>query len=420
MDEPARRQLVIIVLVAVLLRVMAAVAMGDEARPMPGIHDQVSYDRLAWNVAQGMGFRFEQPWWPLTGAGEPTAHWSYLYTGFVAAVYAVVGHHPLAARLIQAVALGALSTLGAHRLGSRLGGPRAGLWAAGLSAGYVYFIYYGAALMTEAATMTAILWMLEWTLRQDLRPTWRGWVVFGLLIGVAGLLRQVALLPVPLLALWLLHRRPTGATVLGVATSAALSLALILPVTWHNWQTFDRFVLLNTNAGYAFYWANHPIHGTRFHGILPSDGPGYRDLIPEELRHLDEAALNDALLARGMSFVREDPVRYLRLSLSRLEDYFRFWPSAESSLPSNLSRVLSFGLAWPFMLVGLRLARHRRTVATPLWLYAGSYTLLHLLSWALVRYRLPVDAVLLPFAALAVIALWDRIAPGRSELASAA
>jgi hypothetical protein len=31
--------------------------------------------------------------------------------------------------------------------------------------------------------------------------------------------------------------------------------------------------------------------------------------------------------------------------------------------------------------------------------FAVFYTLLHLLTWAMVRYRLPVDAVLLPIAA---------------------
>ena len=36
------------------------------------------------------------------------------------------------------------------------------------------------------------------------------------------------------------------------------------------------------------------------------------------------------------------------------------------------------------------------------------YTMLHVLTWAMVRYRLPVDAALLPFAALALHALYAR------------
>jgi hypothetical protein len=37
------------------------------------------------------------------------------------------------------------------------------------------------------------------------------------------------------------------------------------------------------------------------------------------------------------------------------------------------------------------------------------YTSVHLLTWALIRYRLPVDAVLLPFAALALSSLYEQV-----------
>lgn len=41
--------------------------------------------------------------------------------------------------------------------------------------------------------------------------------------------------------------------------------------------------------------------------------------------------------------------------------------------------------------------------------FAFVYTGIHLLTWALIRYRLPVDAVLMPFAALAVSDVVQRI-----------
>jgi hypothetical protein len=52
-------------------------------------------------------------------------------------------------------------------------------------------------------------------------------------------------------------------------------------------------------------------------------------------------------------------------------------------------------------------------------LFMVFYTLLHILTWAMPRYRLPVDAVALPFAALALVELvrWvsRRLArPGQS------
>jgi hypothetical protein len=181
-------------------------------------------------------------------------------------------------------------------------------------------------------------------------------------------------------------------------------IAAVLPWTWRNYQMFNRFVLLNTNAGYAFFWGNHPIHGYNFISILPADGPSYQDLIPPELRSLDEAALDQALLKRGLAFIQRDPLRYLILSGSRIKDYFQFWPSGKSSLVSNLARVFSFALLLPFMIYGLiiRFPGVIKSKTLILYLFIIVYTGVHLLTWALIRYRLPVDAVLILFAGAAL------------------
>jgi hypothetical protein len=404
--------LVWIILLAILPRLAAALAMGNSVQPLPGAWDQISYQALAERVATGHGFRFAESHWPVTAAGAPTAHWSFLYTGFLAAIYALVGSQPLVARLLQALLVGILLPWGSWRLAERTVGRAAAPWAALASAGYLYFIYYSATLMTEMFTICAILWMLGLACDLAEQPRPRTWLAFGGLIGITALMRQVALLPVPLLCLWIFWRHRKLRTLGGIALAALVSLALILPVTLRNQRAFGRFVLINTNAGYAFFWANHPVHGTDFQSILSDEGPGYVELIPPELRQLDEAALNDALMARGWDFVRADPVRYLRLSASRIADYFQFWPSARSSRLSNFVRLLSFGLMLPFMLLGLLWSRRRWRALMPIYLFAGFYTVIHLLSWALIRYRLPVDAVLLVPAGLALERLlgptWGR------------
>jgi hypothetical protein len=128
-------------------------------------------------------------------------------------------------------------------------------------------------------------------------------------------------------------------------------------------------------------------------------------------------------MRRGIDFVLDDPGRYLLLSLSRVRDYFEFWPTADTSPLYNAGRVVSFGLFLPFMLYGLWLAIRRqrplRTLAdwgkfsaTPLallLLFMAFYSLLHILTWATTRYRLPVDAVALSFAALAFWEIWESM-----------
>jgi 4-amino-4-deoxy-L-arabinose transferase-like glycosyltransferase len=451
--NPYRYWLAATMLIGVLLRAGAAFYLGDHIADAPGTYDQVSYDMLARQLLQGQGFTVPEFWWPATRAGEPTAHWSYLYTLYLAAVYAIAGYHPLVARLIQAVLAGMLMPWLAYRLGCRhfpvfggthSGGPRVGSVAAGLAAGYPYFAYYAAALMTETFYILAILWTLDIVGRLGQGGTdpdratsapaergrlWEGlpiigrqWIWLGLALAAAVLLRQVFLVFIPVLSAWLLwrsarHRVQPLLPMLGTLVGAGAVLILcIAPWTVRNYRAFGEFVLLNTNAGFAFFWGNHPIHGYNFISILPADGPSYQDLIPPELRELNEAQLDRALLTRSMAFIQDDPVRYLVLSLTRIRDYFKFWPAPDSGLVSNVARVFSFGILWPFMAYGLIYSLRRYSSLTLiLYLFVVAYTGIHLLSWALIRYRLPVDAVLLVFAGAALVDIHSRLIGARAQ-----
>jgi hypothetical protein len=434
MRTRSNRMLIGIIIFAVALRVAAVLYLGDDVVTLPGTDDQRSYHALALRVLGGHGFSFGTEWWPVTQAGEPTAHWSYLYTLYLALIYTVFGPHPLIARLLQAVLVGVLHPYLAYRIGRHVFGTGVGLAAAAVTAVYAYFVYYAAALMTEAFYITAVLATLAVALRISASANQgaseavsqhgdgvREWVLLGMCVGVTVLLRQVFLLVVPFIFLWLWWATRHTCHVSRVTfygsrflCTLLIVLVLILPWTVRNFLAFGRFVLLNTNSGYAFFWANHPIYGTHFEPILPAEMGSYGSLIPAELRHLDEAALDQALLRRGVQFVLDAPVRYVQLSLSRIPAYFEFWPSPVSSLTSNIARVGSFGVCLPLMTYGLWLsafggrARGCRREVLLLWSFIVVYSGIHLLSWSLIRYRLPVDAVLVVFAGLALVDLGER------------
>ena len=193
---------------------------------------------------------------------------------------------------------------------------------------------------------------------------------------------------------------------------------MIVPWTIRNYQAFDRIVPLNTNSGFAFFWGNHPRYGTQFIPILPS-GEYYR-MIPEELQAqgLNEAEMDSALLSEALKIIAADPGRYVLLSLSRIPTYFMFWPSGDSSTVSNISRVGSFGVFLPFMLYGLFLtlkqsfASWRERLASPftlLFLFMLVYSGIHILTWTLIRYRIPVDIILVIFAGYGLLDLAERV-----------
>ena len=438
MSKLHRRILFLILAASVIVRVIAAIYLGNSVEALPGTFDQVSYHNLALRVVAGHGFTFGEPWWPATAAGAPTAHWSYLYTGYLILVYKIFGLNPLIARILQAVIVGLLQPYLAYRIGRHLFNPLTGLAAAILTGFYTYFIYYSAALMTEPFYILAILaslligmYMVKEEPDREQGQTelfkkenlWMG-VWLGLTLGVAVLMRQLFLLVIPFIFLWIWWA--SGKRIWrSLLITGLMIVIMVIPFTISNYLRFDRFVLLNTNAGYALFWSNHPIYGTNFVPILTEDMGSYHALIPEELLSLDEAALDQELLKLGIGFILEDPVRYMALSISRIPPYFTFWPSSSSSLISNISRVSSFGIMLPFMLYGLYrsfVQRAKPLLRQPLFLiymFILIYTGIHVLTWTLVRYRLPVDALLVVFAGLAIVDLANRV-PALKKWVSAA
>jgi len=225
---------------------------------------------------------------------------------------------------------------------------------------------------------------------------------------------------------WLAGDRE-GAKIIELAPLVVAGLVLvgcIAPFTVRNYLVYDNFLLLNSNAGYAMYSAQHPLHGTSF-------GEYWAAPLPEDLvgQGLNEAEWDDALMARGIGFVLAEPGRYLMLSLSRVRDYIEFWPTADSSTLFNVGRVASIGIMLPFMIYGMWLALsegRRKAAAEPpkeegrspavfhfpssffLLGFMAFYSLLHIFTWAMSRYRLPVDAVALVFAAGAIDHLMEK------------
>jgi 4-amino-4-deoxy-L-arabinose transferase-like glycosyltransferase len=424
--------LIVILLVSVALRVSVALYLGDVVDAPPLLTDQRSYHALGERLISGHGFSFDRGWYPFTAADTPTAHWSFLYSLFVASVYGVFGVHPLSVRIIQAILGGVLLPLMAYYFSRRLfrgstfkqhhvDADNLGLIAAGIAAFYLYFILYSATLMTETFYISALLWSLYLAIGLAERPTLKQGLLLGISLGVAMLLRQSILPWIIVLfgwLVWVAARSGFLRRMIGTLALSGLLLALMIaPFTIRNYRVYGEFLLLNSNAGYAMYSAQHPMHGTVFQEYVGAP-------MPTDMIGLNEVQMDRELMQRGIGFVLAEPGRYIQLSLSRVVDFFEFWPTSDTTLLNNLGRVGSFGLILPFMIYGIVVAirwagpkaqggwiKFSTTPLAMILLFMALYTIQHVMTWAMPRYRLPIDAVTLPFAALGLnnIAHWIQL-----------
>jgi hypothetical protein len=137
---------------------------------------------------------------------------------------------------------------------------------------------------------------------------------------------------------------------------------------------FGDFLLLNSNGGYFFYAANHPTQGTEF-------DPDITPPLPAELRGAGEPAIDRALFRTAFGFIAADPVRFVRLSWSRIGDYFpRLSLPVLDSVEQRRTDVLIRPL--PAVDAVRRAARARPLARVRAALYIAYDAALHISSWA--------------------------------------
>lgn len=272
----------------------------------------------------------------------------------------------------------------------------------------------------------AILWLVSGLVNAGGR---RGSFFFlaGITLGVASLCRPSAwpiTMGLTLLLLPLLWKQ-TGRRAIVLAGMVPLGLALsIAPWTWLNWRATGEFILVSDTGGFNLWIGNHPDtlrlfqqpfrskeefdkYGTdHLQHELPGakmaeweTTTGYREL---SLRQREQLWQKEAL--RNM---REHPGTTAALFGEKFLAYWRPWlnPSAYTQKEVWISGIAVTGL---YLLAGagawlLRPSSNGRKV---LWVFVGLFgfsTLLHVLVYSMIRYRLPyVDPYLCVLAGIAV------------------
>lgn len=391
-----RQPLFWILVVALGLRVLAALMLGNTVSGFSGAHDEISYSALGHRWAEGHGLTFPVNWYPWIAADAPQSYYSASMSLMLGLIYWIFGYYPLAARLIMGVLSTAVVGL-LYLLSRHIFNERVALVTAALAAVYSYLIFYGVTLVTETPFIFGLLIALYLCYEIVENPSPAKWLGLGLALAVTVLFRMAVIFFIPFLLAWVFYRQAKHRFYV-VLPVLAIVLA-VMPFTIRNYMLWGQFELLETQFGHVFWNGNHPDHNGDFHPfkVFP---------IPEDVLALDnDSKITKALLAMGVENVLNDPGHFILLTITRLREFFKFWPTADSSPLANLVRIFSFGLLWPVALAGIAFSLRQWRVLSPLWLFMLLHTGVYGSSWTMIRYRVPLDAILVIFAGLAVTVL---------------
>ena len=403
------RYLLLILFVALVTRMAAAFYLGDTVSGLSGAHDEISYSMLGQRFATGHGMTFPEPWYPWVAADTPQSYYSYTISLFLAGIYTLFGYHPLAARII----MGLMSTATVWLLfliGQRLFGTTVALVASAVSAVYAYLIFYGVTLVTETPFTLALLIALYLAIRMRAGEV-KGvgaWFTLGVVLAVAVLLRMAVVFFIPILLLWLYYAVRKETKLWMVAIPLVVIGLAVLPLTIRNYLLWHEFLLLEAQFGHVFWNGNHPGHMGDFHPFYVFPIP------PEVLASQNDVIITNTLLRMGVQNVLNQPWDFVMLTLTRLREFFLFWPTTDSTFTANLLRVFSFGVIVPFALYGFFANLRRFPELAPIYLFMVVHTGIYAVTWTMIRYRIPLDPFFILFAAYSVQVVYQQLVQPRT------
>ncbi len=353
--------------------------------PMSTDSDAGSYLAMATSAAEGNGL--------VDGFGN-RAYYSAGYPMLLAAVFLLTGPN-LGAVLAVNLVLAAAAVFLVHRVARCAArDERAGLLAALAWAVYVPSIVLANDILKEnlmIPLMLGLLWIaLAWPASS------RRVLLAAVAGGIAGILAVVGATGCAvagvLAAMILVHGASWRQRLAAGGALLLAALAVVAPWLYRNHVVVGAPVL-STNSGFNLYMGNNPAATGRYVSIAETPmGGEWNRILAEE----GEVAAEREAARRAWKYMRANPGRTLTLFLKKAAV---FWepPYLRSAEPEPLAKRVTryVWFAQYLVLIGLALAGLgdlRRT--WPLYLAIVLFAAIHLPFVVMLRYRLPMMAVL--------------------------
>jgi len=344
-----------------------------------------------------------------------------VYPYFLAAMmFLFAGHAWFVIRLVQAV-VSVLAVFLVYVLGREVFRREdVALLGAFLAAVYPPFV----AGVLESSPVSFEVFLMELFLLLVIvgmrRPIARLWVLAGVVLGVAALLRTTILVVAPLLPLCLFFNRRKSLVeevVWPVLTVGVVSLLVILPWTARNYRVQGEFIFISSNGG-ANFWIGNNAQAT---GEFINMRGAAKDLLKAS-EGMSEAERDRFFFRQAVAFIHQHPRRFMELLGLKL--YYFLW--VRPSIGQNYQKQALIGLAvaayrittlflLPLWLLGIALTR--RMWRRLSFFYSGilAVALVNVLFFVGTRYRTPAAPYQILFAAAALIILAGRWRPGEIQ-----
>lgn len=405
---------IVIVLAVLLPRIAWFIYLGGYF-PEPS-RDQGIYLRLAGRIASGDGMSFSEDmgWLRNFRAGEtsletawsgdpdyvfgmvpvetPTASLEAGYPVILALMFIIAGPTTGAAFLLNCF-FALLGAWALWRMVEENWGKKQAFFATLIWSLYPYFVYYSAYAMTDSIHIS-MLPLIMWLTIRSVKTIKSGFPA-GIASGILFLIRSTAVFLLPLQMIYLILKKKWKTSLFLLAGFTVCCVPWVV----RNQIELGSPVFLPTKGSLNLWMRNNPEIIAMEGIVLPGwieDGINRRDLLkyPSMEGLSSELERSSILSERANRFIFANPVLFLYLSVTR---FGLFISPVGGTLDNPIFILVGFLLYLPLLVFGvIEIIRRRRDSRI---LFLGSFFLVYLLMHSLahggVRYRLPVETVLI-------------------------
>jgi|GEM_PF-4928710 len=389
--------LLLITVFAFLVRLgLAHVAVGGLGRPYEG--DECSYTQLAAALADGRGY--------ISKDGTPHTIRTPAVPVLISLVFRLTDSSNVVVRVVMCL-LATLLVPVCYLLGRSLADERVGLLSAIAAALFPNWIWFSSYILTDLLAAASIV-LLVWALVEGWRRDSLSWFMAAGLLGGGGILvRATNMVFVPGIIFWIFLVMPTWRRRFVAAILVCVSLACVVaPWSIRNSLAFGRFASVSTQGGVAFWIGNNP----EATGVLTHDFGHWREVLSKQMPREDYAnslEWSEACKAKATQFIRENPGRFLRLCTIRFVEFWKIY-SPRVPLHKSLMVIASFGVLLPFAILQVIRRGWCRGPEMLLVILIASQTAVHTVFTAIIRYRIPIEPLVVILAASGLVWLLDR------------
>jgi hypothetical protein len=362
--------------------------------------------RIARSIAIGNGFSS-----PLSIETGPTVWLTPIYPYLLAGVFKIFGVYSYASYLVATILndlFSALVCFPVYFIAKRLGG-----WKVAACAAWIWALFPNAILISlewiwDTSLSALMAGLVVWATMAivDSRRV-RDWIGYGLLWGAALMTNAAFVSVIPFLFGWLAWRllKAHGRWIQLPAVAALAVIICCVPWTIRNYTTFHKFIPLRSNFGLELWLGNNDqVPDTWAGNLHPNDYQPER----EKFVQMGEIAYMQEKQHLAVQFMLGHPRDTMRFFWRRFADtWLGTWEPVEDiwhslAWDSKIGLVSNISISLLGFTGVLLLFRQKSQYAFPFALFPLVFPLVYYVTHSSLRYRHPIDPVMVALTAYAL------------------